>query len=162
MTLGGQLDISEDGFRYLRSLITTVLGLPHDYPENDNFCIPPSTVKVWSEQGDLHDDFSYFFDIASYHRNKPDVKFYLPTRRYRPDDLAIANRLVDWMKKRGRSQYADHYLNMVKALAEHRGPENGKGIHSHISYEFTESGILVIKSYLNPKIYHPARFSKSQ
>jgi len=120
------------------------------------------TAKTWPEQEDIPDDFSYFFDIASRHRDKPDVKFYLPTRRYGPDDSAIANYLVDWMKKRGRGQYADRYLSMVKTLAEHRGLENGKGIHSHISYEFTESGIPVVKSYLNPEVYHPARFSKSQ
>lgn len=83
MTMGRQLDIPEDGFQDLRSFITTVLGLPHDYPENENFPTPPLATKVWPEQEDLHDDFSFFFDIAS-HRNEPEVNLYLPTRQMAP------------------------------------------------------------------------------
>ncbi|KAI8964024.1 hypothetical protein F5Y11DRAFT_123296 [Daldinia sp. FL1419] len=81
---------------------------------------------------------SNIFDIAP-HNSKPVVRPYLPTRKYGPDDLTIAHRLMDWMKARGRGAYCDRYLSL-KAVGEHRGLENGTGIHSFISYEPSSDG----------------------
>lgn len=161
MSMGGLLEISEDKVQDLRSLITTVLGLPHDYPEDDKFPPAPPVGKTWLDQEDLVECFVYFFDVAPRHGSKPDVKFYLPTRRYGPDDLTISQRMVVWMKSRGRGDYGDRYLKMMEAVAEHRGLKNGKGLHSYISYQFGKSGVPDIKSYLTPETYHPARFPES-
>jgi DMATS type aromatic prenyltransferase len=100
----------------------------------------------------------YFFDVAP-HNSIPDVKFYLPTRRYGPDDRQIALRLMEWMKARGRGKYCEQYLHMMETLAEHRGLENGKGLHTYISYQIGKSSEPDIKSYLTPETYHPARFA---
>lgn len=162
MTMGGLLKISEESLQDLRSLITTVLGLPDDFPEETNFPSAPPVGKTWLDKEDLVECFVYFFDIAPRHGSKPDVKFYLPTRRYGPDDLTISRRMVDWMKARGRGEYGDRYLAMMDAVAEHRGLENGKGLHSYISYQFGKNGVPDIKSYLTPETYHPARFPEAE
>lgn len=160
MTIGGLHDIPEDRLQDLRSFITTILELPDDYPEDARLTSAPPARKMWPEQEDPAECFAYFFDIAP--GRKPEVKFYLPTRRFGGDDLTIARRLIDWLKVRGRGDYGDRYLSMMHALAEHRGLVNGKGLHSYISYQFTKSGVPDIKSYLVPEAFHPARFPKSE
>jgi DMATS type aromatic prenyltransferase len=163
MTMGGLHDkISEEELQDLRSLITTVLGLPADYPEGEKFPTAAPVGKTWLDKEDLVECFVYFFDVAPGRGGRPDVKFYLPTRRYGPDDLTISQRMVEWMKARGRGDYGDAYLRMMEAVAEHRGLENGKGLHSYISYQFGKGGgVPDIKSYLTPETYHPARFPES-
>jgi DMATS type aromatic prenyltransferase len=158
MTIGGLHDIPEEGMQDLRSLIITLLELPNDYPENENFPIPPPANKKWKEQEDQARTFAYYFDIAAGQGNKPDVKFYLPTRSFGGDDYTLSRRLVEWMKVHGRGDYGERYLNMVDALAEHRGLANGKGLHSYITYQFGKGGVPDIKSYLIPETYHPTRF----
>lgn len=160
MTMGGLLDIPEDRLQDLRSLITTILELPDDYPEDAKLTSALPAPKTWPEQGDLAEGFTYFFDIAP--GRKPDVKFYLPTQRFGADDLTIARRLIDWMKARGRGDYGGRYMGVVHALAEHRNLGTGKGLHSYISYQFTASGVPDIKSYLVPEAFHPARFLKAE
>lgn len=157
MTMGGLINVSESSLQDVRSLIETLLELPSDYPEDADMPITPPVGKTWVDTKDLVECFVYFFDVAP-QNSKPDVKLYLPTRRYGPDDLAISHRLVDWMKARGRGAYSDRYLTMMESVAEHRGLENGKGIHSYISYQFKENGEADIKSYFTPETYHPARF----
>lgn len=131
MTMGGLLDVPEDRLQDLRSLITIILELPDDYPEDAKLTSAPPAPKTWPEQGDLAEGFTYFFDIAL--SRKPDVKFYLPTQRFGADDITIAHRLIDWMKTRGRGDYGDRYLGVVHALAEHRDLGTGKGLHSYIN-----------------------------
>lgn len=161
MTMGGRLDIAEDNLQDLRSLITTVLELPADYPEDQNFPLPPPPAKTWSEQESQADTFAYYFDIAPRNGSKPDVKIYLPTRSYGPNDLAIAHNLLAWMTARGRGGYSDQYLTMLKRICDHRELENGKGIHSYITYQFGKNGVPDVKSYLISETYHPARFNKT-
>ncbi|KAI5868213.1 aromatic prenyltransferase [Durotheca rogersii] len=158
MTLGGLVDIPEESLQEIRSLITTILGLPEDFPEDANTPVQPPIGKSWVETENLFECFVYFFDIAP-QNGVPDVKFYLPTRRYGPDDLAIAHRTIEWMKARGRGAYADQYLQMMEAVAEHRGLENGKGLHSFISYQVNRNGEPDIKTYFTSETYHPTRFT---
>ncbi|KAH7322473.1 aromatic prenyltransferase [Stachybotrys elegans] len=162
MTMGGRLDVTEDNLQDLRSLITAILELPADYPEDQNFPLPPPAAKTWSEQENQAETFAYYFDIAPRNGIKPDVKIYLPTRSYGPNDLAIAHHLVDWMRARGRGAYGDQYLAMLKRICDHRQLENGKGIHSYITYQFGKNGVPDVKSYLISETYHPARFHKTQ
>ncbi|KAK1957516.1 aromatic prenyltransferase [Colletotrichum sublineola] len=159
ITMGGLRHVSESSLQDLRSLILTILGLPADYPEEDEFT--PTSAKSgdkWDDFDSLCEGFTYFFDIAPT-SGVPDVKFYLPTRKYGADDLTIARNLVAWLRERGRDAYCNRYLDMLDKLAVHRGLENGKGMHAYISYQCTEKGEPDIKSYISPELYHKARYS---
>jgi DMATS type aromatic prenyltransferase len=157
MTMGGIRDISEESLLDLRSMILTVLGLPEDYPEDKE--VPVGTSNSggeWADFAALCEGFIYFFDIAP-KDSKPEVKFYLTTRKYGADDLTIAQNLVTWMKAHGRGTYTDQYLAMMETLCSHRGLENGKGMHAYISYQCTNEGEPDVKSYISPELYHKAR-----
>lgn len=158
VTMGGLLEFPEHNLQDLRLLICAILGLPDDYPEDEQVPSISPDGKRWKEFDALVEGFVYFFDVAP-RNNKPDVKFYLPTRKYGSDDLSIAQSLVDWMGKRGRGAYAAEYIRMLDSLAEHRGLNMGKGMHTYISYQLTSKGEPDVKSYLCPEIYHPARYS---
>ncbi|KAI1503388.1 dimethylallyl tryptophan synthase GliD1, partial [Biscogniauxia marginata] len=157
MTMGGLIDVPETGMQDLRSFIAATLGLPDDYPEDAEIPSEPPGGKKWALSEALVDGYVYYFDIAP-HNKVPGIKFYNPTRRYGPDDLAIAKGLMNWLKARGRGAYCDNYLRMMESVAEHRGLENGKGMHTYISYMFDKNGEPDIKSYIGPEAYHPARF----
>ncbi|KAI1752886.1 aromatic prenyltransferase [Xylaria castorea] len=161
MTMGGSIGVPEASLQEICSLIETILGLPSDYPEHRNMPHQEPLGNTWVDVKGLVDCFVYFFDIAP-GREKPDVKFYLPTRSFGPDDLTICHRLMQWMSAHGRGAYCDNYLAMMKVMGEHRGLENGKGIHSFISYQANAHGEADIKSYFTPEVYHPARYTKIQ
>lgn len=161
VTLGGTREVPESSFKDLKSFIWTLLGVPDDYPEDVNVPAHPPVAKTWLDEENLVECFVYFFDIAP-HNSEVDIKFYLPTRRYGPDDRQIATRLTKWMESRGRGAWCDRYLHMLERLAEHRGLENGKGLHSYISYQVGKGPEPDIKSYLTPETYHPARYTLSE
>lgn len=48
---------------------------------------------------------------------------------------------------------------MLEKLAEHRGRENRKCLHAHISYHCTEKGEPDVESYIAPEWYHRARYA---
>lgn len=158
MTMGGLRDLPESSLQDLRSLILAILGLPSDFPENAEITPESTGGSEWSDFEALCEGFIYFFDIA-HTSGKPEVKFYLTTRKYGSDDLTIARNLVAWMHAHGRGAYADAYLGMLERLSEHRGLENGKGMHAYISYQCTEKGEPDIKSYISPELYHRARYA---
>lgn len=56
------------------------------------------------------------------------------------------------LRARGRGAFADAYLGMLEKLAEHRGLENGKGLHAYISYQCTEKEEPDVKSDISPRI----------
>ncbi|CAN8095471.1 unnamed protein product [Discula destructiva] len=155
MTLAGHLSIPEPSLQDLRSFITAILGLPHDYPESAAIPVPTCALQSEREPAPC---FVYFFDIAP--NAALDVKLYLSMRTYAHDDLEIARRLSGWLEARGRGAYCDRYVDMLEAVAEHRELEAGKGIHSYLSYQCSRTGGEPdIKSYFTPEAYHPARFS---
>ncbi|RYP41863.1 hypothetical protein DL767_000692 [Monosporascus sp. MG133] len=155
---GGLIKVPESSMQDLRSFISATLGLPDDYPEEAEIPSEPPGGKKWALSEALVDGYVYYFDVAP-HNSVPGVMFYNPTRRYGPDDLTIARGLIDWMKTRGRGAYGDRYLRMMESMSEHRGLENGKGMHTYISYMFSKDSELDIKSYFGPEAYHPARFA---
>jgi DMATS type aromatic prenyltransferase len=164
MTMGGLIKIPESKMQDLRSFIVTTLGLAEDYAEDAEISRELQWVRpdneLFTEFEALVDGLVYFFDIAPGNADAiPEIKFYNPTRRYGPDDLSIARGLVSWLKARGRDTYCDGYLRMLESLAEHRGLENGKGMHTYLSYMFSKNGEPDIKSYLCPEAYHPARLA---
>lgn len=161
MTLGGRIEVPEANMQEIRSLIEAVLGLPSDYPEDSNMPLADPVGNTSADTKNLVDCFIYYFDIAS-GKDKPEVKFYLPARRYGPDDLTLCHRLMKWMTARGRGAYCDRYLALMKAMGEHRGLENGQGIHSFITYQLNRHGEADIKSYFIPEAYHPTRYVEMQ
>ena len=162
MTMGGLLEVSEEKLQDLRSMMLALLNLPDDFPDTERFPAAPPVGKTWLDHENLFECFVFFFDIAPRQGSKPEIKFYLPTRRYGPDDRAITYNLVDWLKKKGRAEYGDNYIRMMESVAEHRGLDKGKGLHSFISYQFNKKGGEPdIKSYLTPETYHPARFPEA-
>lgn len=163
MTLGGLIKVPESDMQDLRSFILTTLGLPDDYPEAAEISINKQWARpekdLFIENESMVAGFVYFFDIAPGSNNAiPKMKFYNPVRKYGPDDRGIAENLMSWMKARGRGVYAAGYLRMLESVAEHRGLENGKGLHTYISYMFSKKGEPDVKSYICPEAYHPARF----
>ena len=93
----------------------------------------------------------YYFDIAP-GSPLPDIKFYLPTRRYGKDDLSIAQGLTKWMGDRGRGQYKEGYMRVLESLASHRTLEERVGLQTYISCCF-QKGTLSMTSYMNPEIF---------
>lgn len=157
MTLGGRIDVSEASLQDLRSFINTILGLPTDYPESAETPVGNKTHQ-WVKDEVLVPCFVYFFDVAPATATV-DIKFYLPTRTYGPDDLEIARRLSRWMDAQGRGKYCERYIRLMEAIAEHRGLAAGKGMHSYLSYQFGKNGGEPdIKSYFTPEAYHPQRY----
>lgn len=158
MTMGGICDIPEESLQDLRSMILAVLGLPADFPEDKEISVEATTGgTVWKDFEALCEGFIYFFDIAPT-SGKPEVKFYLTTRKYGADDLTIARNLMSWMQAHGRGEHCASYIWMLERLAAHRGLENGKGMHAYISYQCSKKGEPDIKSYISPELYHKARY----
>ncbi|EER38497.1 dimethylallyl tryptophan synthase GliD1 [Histoplasma capsulatum H143] len=158
MTMGGISDISEESLQNLRSMILAVLGLPADFPEGKEISVESTTAgQTWKDLEALCEGFIYFFDIAPT-SGRPQVKFYLTTRKYGADDLTIARNLMAWMDEQGRGTNCDAYIGMLKRLAEHRGLENGKGMHGYISYQCSQKGEPDIKSYISPELYCKAGY----
>ncbi|RYO86223.1 hypothetical protein DL766_008931 [Monosporascus sp. MC13-8B] len=158
MAMGGLRDVSESSLQDLRSLILTVLGLPGDYPEDAEIPVEANGGNAWPDFEALCEGFVYFFDIAPT-SSKPDVKFYLTTRKYGADDTTIVRNLVAWIYAHGCGAYCDAYLGMLEKLAKHRGLKNGKGMHAYINYQCTEKGEPDVKSYISPELYHRARYA---
>ncbi|KAJ8107192.1 hypothetical protein ONZ43_g6811 [Nemania bipapillata] len=161
MTMGGRIELPEANMKEIRSLTEAVLGLPTDYSEDSNMPRADPVGEASVNTKDLIDCFIYYFDIAP-GREKPEVKFYLPTRSFVPDDSTLCHRLTQWMTVRGRGAYCERYLAMMKIMGEHRGLKNGQGIHSFISYQVNKLGEADIKSYFTPEAYHPARYAEIQ
>ncbi|KAA8646569.1 uncharacterized protein ATNIH1004_008002 [Aspergillus tanneri] len=134
MTMGGICDSSEESLQDLRSMTLAVLGLPADFPEEQEISVEATTGgNSWKDFKALCDGFIYFFDIAP-KSGKPEVKYYLTTRKYGADDLTIARNLMARMHAHSRGTHYDAYLAMLGRLAKHRDLENGKGMHAYISY----------------------------
>ena len=148
MTMGGLRDVSESSLH----LIFAILGLPDDYPEDADISVLSTGGNAWPDFDALCVDVVYYFDIAPT-SGKPKVKSYLTARKYRADDLTIARNLMAWLHAHGRGAYADAYLGMVEKLAEHRGLDNGKGLHAFMIYQCTEEGEPDVKSYISPELY---------
>ncbi|KAL9095873.1 MAG: hypothetical protein Q9165_001870 [Trypethelium subeluteriae] len=158
MTMGGTRDIPESSLQDLRSMILAVLGLPSDFPDDQEIPLDDNVDNYWLSFATLRFGFTFFFDIAPT-SGTPDVKFYLPTRKWGADDLTIARNLTAWMRAHGRGAYADQYMGMLEKLAVHRGLENGKGLHAYISYQCVARGEPDIKSYIAPELFHKARYT---
>lgn len=128
LSMGGEIQGVDKGLKELEELVKLVLSLPSDFPASKNL---PATqgyaVKHFSKDQHLVEGYMYYFDIAP-GSPLPDIKFYLPTRRYGKDDLSIARGLTKWMGDRGRGQYKEGYMRVLESLASHRTLEEKGGV----------------------------------
>jgi len=165
MTLGGRIATPhmDQQLEDLHDLIKAIVGLPADFSEDSE--VPPgptfgsSTTDTFGELSSLLCGYLYYFDIAPGNA-LPDVKIFVPTRYYGPDDLSQAHGIMSWMESRGRGAYCQRYLRMLQTLSEHRSLVEGKGLQSYISALFKPNGDLDITTYLGAEAFHPSRLAK--
>ena len=159
MTMGGQIKGVDKGLEELEELIKLVLSLPSDFPSSESL---PATqgyaVNHFEEDQHLVEGYMYYFDIAP-GSPLPDIKFYLPTRRYGKDDLSIAEGLMKWMDDRGRGQYKEGYMRVLESLASHRTLEERVGLQTYVSCCF-QKGTLSMTTYMNPEVFDAQRVAK--
>lgn len=164
MTLGGSITGIDKQLEDLFELIKATAGLPDDFPEDAEVPLPKKS-QVYDESakenfGELEKvltGYLYYFDIAPGNKY-PEIKWFIPTRHYGPNDLDLAKATINWMEKHGRAGYGLKYLEMLCNLGEHRRLDEGKGLQSFVSCLF-KKGELDITTYLGAEAFHPARKS---
>lgn len=162
MTMGGQIKGVESALGELYSLIKLVLGLDSNFPSSQEVptseTYAPTAVDNFKDLPILLSGYLYYFDIAP-RSTIPDIKFYIPIRRYGKDDLQVARGLTQWMESRGRGQFIKNYMRVLENLSTHRPLDGGIGLQTYISCAF-QKGDLSITTYMSPEAYHPQRLSK--
>ena len=162
MTMGGKITGLEKGLEELEELVKLVLGLGPDFPSSSDLPASndykPAALDNFVVDSHLIEGHMYYFDIAP-GSPLPDIKFYLPTRRYGKNDLEIARGLAKWLEARGRSQFSQGYMRVLESLAKHRRLEDRVGLQTYISCCFQKGG-LSMTTYLSPEAFDPERLAK--
>ncbi|KAL8789692.1 MAG: hypothetical protein Q9195_006689 [Heterodermia aff. obscurata] len=163
MSLGRRITGIDTQLSELESLIKVVAGLPADFPTTVPIPLPKASdsydQNVKDNFGELEDvltGYLYYFDIAPGFSKFPEIKWFIPSRHYGPNDYELATAMGEWMEARGRGAYNARYLRMLETLSEHRGLGEGKGLQTFVSCLFKE-GELDITTYLGAEAYHPGR-----
>lgn len=159
MTLGGRITGVDAQLADLRELVHVVLGLPLDFPEDAEVPDEQRDVYIPAAKDVLVDlpelpGYMCYFDIAP-GASVPDIKFYIPTRRYGRNDRVVAEGINGWMKARGRGAHGQKFLDMLESVAEHRGLDAGC-LQTFVSCRFRKDGQLDVTTYFAPEAYHPA------
>ena len=164
MTLGGRITGIDKQLKELETLIKVVAGLPVDFPADAEIPLPgksdvydQSAKDNFGELEDVLTGYLYYFDIAPGPGKLPEVKWFIPSRHYGPNDSELATGLGAWMEARGRGGYNARYLKMLETLSEHRDVSEGKGLQTFVSCLFKPNGDLDITTYLGAEAYHPGR-----
>nr|A0A5B8YWJ9.1 RecName: Full=Prenyltransferase GME11375; AltName: Full=Dibenzodioxocinones biosynthesis cluster protein GME11375 [Pestalotiopsis microspora]QED41506.1 aromatic prenyltransferase [Pestalotiopsis microspora] len=167
MTLGGRINGIDKQLEELEDLIRVVAGLASDFPTNAEIPLPKksdvydqSAKDNFGELEDVLTGYLYYFDIAPGQGKLPEVKWFIPSRHYGPNDRELASALGAWMEARGRGAYNEPYMKMLHTLSAHRGLGDGKGLQTFISCLFKPSGDLDITTYLGAEAFHPGRVAK--
>ena len=162
ITMGGKIRGLEKGLEELQDLVKLALGLEKGFlssaelPASKDYS--PSALDNFAVDQHLIEGYMYYFDIAP-GSPLPDIKFYLPTRRYGKNDLSIAQGLTQWLKARGRGQFTENYMRVLESLAKHRILEERVGLQTYISCCF-QKGSLSMTTYLSPEAFDPQRLAK--
>ncbi len=147
MTMNGQIKIAEDDLEELWHLWRAVLSLDRDFSRSAE--LPKCD----------HSTSGIFYCFYARAKDEsPTPKLYMPVKHYGRNDRAIADGLVQYFGDRGKDRYIANYKDVIGQLSSHRPLESQCGIHTYISSRFTDRG-LSVTSYLNPEIYHPARWT---
>ncbi|CBX98932.1 hypothetical protein IAQ61_007460 [Plenodomus lingam] len=146
LSMGAKAPLDAASVASLRELWALVLGLPKDFPSDQELpSVPHRTSGVL-----------YYFEI------KPTSdaivpKVYIPVRHYASNDLSIAQGLATYFERRGQTVAAENYVDALSDIFSHRSLDSGLGLHTYISCTFKKTG-LSVTSYFNPEIYHPNRY----
>ena len=159
MTLGGQIKGVDHALEELNALITHIVGVESNFPSSDEIPISaqysPSAKDNFVDLPILLQGYLYYFDVAPGSAT-PDIKFYIPIRRYGGDDLKVAKGISRWMKSRGRGRFVENYMRILEGLAKHRSLDGDIGLQTYVSCAFKENE-LDITTYLSPEGLHPQR-----
>ncbi|KAH6658481.1 dimethylallyl tryptophan synthase GliD1 [Truncatella angustata] len=164
MTLGGKIAIPnmDNLFDQLRTLITSINGVPASFPDDKEVPsgseLDPVGSKKYSCVAEALSGYLYYFDVCP-GKELPEIKLYIPTQSYGPDDLSIARALIAWMDAQERGSYCEAYLTALQRLAEHRRLEDDKTLHTFVSCAF-KKGEIDVTSYLGAEAFHPGRTSR--
>lgn len=159
MTMGGQIKGVDHALEELNSLIKHVVDVDSDFPSSEEIPISaqynPSAKDNFVDLPILLQGYLYYFDIAP-GSALPDIKFYIPIRRYGGDDLKVAKGISHWMESRGRGQFVKNFMRVLEGLAEHRSLDSAIGLQTYVSCVF-KKGELDITTYMSPEGLHPQR-----
>ncbi|EGN95872.1 hypothetical protein SERLA73DRAFT_187119 [Serpula lacrymans var. lacrymans S7.3] len=157
MTLGGKLKgkVIEDAMSNLTSLWEMIMRVDTSAPDWKEQRLTP---RLSVEANDNH----ITGGLLLYYELKPGCplpfpKVYLPVRHYCSDDLAIAEGMEAYHRKKG-GVFVDGYIRDVESIfGRHRSLSARTGIHTYVSLAIKKSDFEVT-SYFNPEAYAPERF----
>lgn len=152
MTLGGKLNNrrSESALEELLELWRLTLRFEDQFSLDDEL---PSTTHETS-------GILYNFDVKP-GNEIPEPKVYIPVKHYGLNDMAVAEGVATFLKKRGRDSFNDNYQRMLKAVCSHRSLDSQCGLQTYIACTLKQDGTLSLTCYFGPEVYHPARWLKS-
>jgi len=144
MTLGGLLDkpALAQNLEELHELWKLVFSEEHGCSAHEEL-----PAKDHRTAGTL-----YYFDIKQ-GKAHPGVKVYLPVRHYGRSDLAIANGLRAFLKRRGHGARASNYLQALERVVQTSVLRSCCGLQTYIGCSFA-GGDLRLTSYLAPEVYN--------
>lgn len=168
MTLAGRINHPgmDTQLADLFALMKDVLSLPEEFSEPSE--IQASVPLQWgspARRATRSPDSEDAYNLGIGHRYEfcitpgatlPKAKVIIQLRLNGGDDASTAAGLVSWMKAHGRGRYCDDFLKMLGEISAHRSLNDGAGIQTFLSCEFSEGG-LDITSYLSPEAFHPWR-----
>lgn len=164
MTLGGKIALPnmESKFDDLRKFMTGINGIPEDFPDDKEVPtgleLDPTSAKKYTCASKALKGYLYYFDVCP-GKEFPEIKLYIPTQSYGPDDLSIARSLVAYMDAHGRGAYCEAYLTALQRLTDHRSLDDDKTLHVFVSCAF-KGGELDVTSYLGAEAFHPGRTAR--
>lgn len=161
LSIGGRVyrEGLEAQFLALRDFLNAITGQSPDFPEDGE---PPIVEE--DVTGDMDTDghpelmsgYLYYFDIAP-GATLPEIRFYVPIRRYCKSDLDLAKALTGWMEAHGRGAYCQQYLDLAYSLAEHRDLAKDRGLQRYIACLLAKNGEIEVTTYLAPETYEQVR-----
>ena len=166
MTLNGQRTDLDFELSELKSLLTSVLGLPADYPEESDVPLAPQYNPANSENDNfvalpgLLTGYVWYFDIPP-RSSVPEVKLYIPVWRYGQTDFKVADATARWMNKRGRGSHSDRFLNMMQNVASHRHLDDSLGLQTYVSCVLRKGKEPDVTTYMSAELLHPQRLAQS-
>ncbi|KFY27181.1 hypothetical protein V493_03668 [Pseudogymnoascus sp. VKM F-4281 (FW-2241)] len=84
---------------------------------------------------------------------EPETKLYLPMINTDMTDAQICAALEGWFTKRGVPQFANTYRDMLSNAFPEHDILTGRGLHTYISFAYTQKEGVSLTTYYSPQIY---------
>lgn len=98
----------------------------------------------------------YNFDVQP-NNILPTSKLYIPVKHYGQNDRMIAQGLMTFLRRRGRTGHAGKFMKALGRLCWYRKLEDSCGLQTYISCA-VKDGRLNLTSYISPDIHHRGRW----